>query len=166
MKRASILVVFAIAVIGVAFAAAACSSGSASGPPKILYGRDVCDQCHMIISEPRFAAAYRDGSGKAFVFDDIGDLLAHAQGAGGATAVTAWVHDYTTEEWLGASDAWFVRSPEIQTPMSGGIIAFAKREDAEAFAAERNGEALRWEMLIDQPATAAHDDGHGGSTGP
>lgn len=82
--------------------------------------------------------------------------------------MTAWVHDYTTEQWLDASDAWYVRSPEIQTPMGGGIVAFAKREDADSLAAQRDGEVLRWETLIDQPATAAHghDEGPGGSTGP
>ena len=38
---------------------AACGGGTdTTQPPEILYGQDVCDECDMIISEEKYAAAY------------------------------------------------------------------------------------------------------------
>ena len=45
-----------------------------SEPPEVHYGEDVCDACNMIISEPRFAAAYYTEDGAVRRFDDIGDM--------------------------------------------------------------------------------------------
>ena len=55
---------------------AACSQEPATGPVEIHYGRDTCDFCRMIISDPRYASQLRGGPGhKAYKFDDIGDAL-------------------------------------------------------------------------------------------
>lgn len=125
-----------------------CSDDVASGPPKISYGRDTCDFCHMIISEARYAAAYRDGNGKPYVFDDIEDLVLHAEEHGHSSEMTAWVHDYNTEEWLEVDDAWFVFSPEIPTPMAGGMVAFETEQAANDFAETVEGEVLRWDGIL------------------
>lgn len=140
---------------------AACSGGTPSGPPEINYGRDVCDQCHMIISEARFAAAYRDADGKPFVFDDIGDMLTHLDASGDPDGVTAWVHDYETEEWIEVGDAWLVHSEEIETPMGGGVIALANRDDAERYAAANDTEVLQWQYLLDNIDEFSIHEGHG-----
>jgi len=49
------------------------------GPPKIRYGEETCDHCRMIISEDRFAAAYRLNSGLVKKFDDIGCAIQHQE---------------------------------------------------------------------------------------
>lgn len=136
-------------------ALSACGGGSSSGPPQIEYGRDVCDQCHMIISEARYASAYRNADGEAFVFDDIAEMLAHIAAGTVPTDDRVWVHDFFTEEWIGAPAAWYVRGA-IETPMGGGIVAFATQEDAQAFAQERGGEVLGWtDVLAEVSGTAA-----------
>ncbi len=144
--------------------AASCSGESASGPPEIAYGRDVCAECHMIISEPRFAAAYRVGEGEAFTFDDIGDLIAHATRSGDIDKVTAWVHDYDTEKWIDAPDAWFVTGSDVETPMAGGLVAFARRSDAEAFIEGSGGTLVQWPELIEAGAPSTGGT-HGSSPG-
>lgn len=146
----------------VVVAASACSGGDSSGPPDISFGRDVCAECHMIISEPRFAAAYRVGSEKPLVFDDIADMVTHANKAGDVDRMKAWVHDYPSEKWMNATDAWYVRSVEIQTPMGGGVVAFRQRDEAEQFKREHDGELLRWKGLVEAVTNAAAaPDTHG-----
>lgn len=127
---------------------AACSAAEANtGAPEIVYGRDICIECGMIISEPRFAAAYEyDGTDR--VFDDIGNMLLHGLRTGELTDTTrAWVHDYHSSAWIDASEAWFVES-DILTPMGHGLAAFGARTTAEAFVAERNGSLLTWADLL------------------
>ena len=55
--------------------------GLVRGPPDIVYGRHICLECGMIISEERVAAAY-EWEGEDRVFDDIGDMLIHGKDAG------------------------------------------------------------------------------------
>lgn len=135
-----------------------CGGDAPMGPPEIVYGRDICSECGMIVSEPRFAAAYRDAEGVPFIFDDIADLLVHADRAGVTAEMTAWVHDYDTEEWVDAPAGWFVHSDDIVTPMGGGIVAFAERDDAERFISSRGGELLRWSDLLEGAVPVDHHD--------
>lgn len=139
---------------------AGCAQGSAeAAPPEIRYGDDVCAHCNMIISDVRFAAGYArelsPGRYESLAFDDIGDMLAMAEANPGHTVVEWYVHDYTGEEWLDATTAYYVVSQEIATPMGFGIVAHATQEAAEAQAAEVQGEVLTWEEL--QGRDMAHD---------
>ncbi len=121
-------------------------------PPEIVYGEDVCDQCNMIISDDRFAAAavveeapqdyaYR-------LFDDIGDMLAYREEHPDLDFVRLWVHDYNTREWLDAATAAYVVAVEIRSPMAYGFAAFATQEAAVAFAQRfPDGQVLTWEEL-------------------
>lgn len=153
-------VAVALAAAAVVAVTSACSGGVATGPPDINYGRDVCDQCHMIISEARYASAYRTASGEPFVFDDVGDMLAHLQDAGMPAGVTVWVHDFDSGDWVEAADAWFVHSQATQTPMGGGTIAYARERDARAAAAADDGTVLRWGEMVDQIDLYANGSGH------
>jgi len=162
MRRRLLLV----AIVAIPAAIAGCGGEAATGPPDIEYGRDVCDECHMIISEPRFAAAYRDSSGEPSIFDDIGDMVDHGTRAGVLDQVTAWVHDFGTEEWVDAPDAWFVRGSDVETPMAGNIVAFAAEEDARQLAADQGGEVLRWGDLVSDPGAESSPEQIPASTNP
>ncbi len=147
-----------LVLLGILLFLASC--GQESGqlkPPEIRYGRDTCAQCGMIISDPRFAAAAATGDGTMSIFDDIGDLLAYRKKNRPEWAVI-WVHDYNTQEWLRAEDAWYLLSPAIHSPMGWGIAAFASEEAARARQGELGGELLRWEELSSRELTlpAAH----------
>lgn len=101
------------------------------GPAEIAYGTARCDQCGMVISEPRFAATWQDG-GQVRRYDDIGCL---ARGSGARLAAgqgRAYVHDGAHGAWIEATSAVFVRSPGIRTPMGYGVVAFADRQTAAA----------------------------------
>lgn len=129
-----------VAAVVVALLVTACASGP-SGPPAIELDATPCDHCGMLVSELAFAAATRDGDGRARVYDDIGCLL-DATSRSSEPAARVWVKDFETLEWLGSESAIFVRSDAIQTPMGGGIAAFADRRAAEKLAITRGGDVL------------------------
>lgn len=120
---------------------AGCGGGAVEEPPEIRYGEDACDQCHMIIGEPRFAAAYIAEDGTARRFDDVGEMFLYAYESG-ETVREAWVHDYDDESWLESDAATFVHDPGLMTPMGWGVAAFRSGDQAEAYRSEHGGVLL------------------------
>lgn len=118
-----------------------------SQPPEIFYGEDLCTECGMIISEPRYAAAYYTAAGEAKSFDDIGGMCSHLAEMDEEVA-SFWVHDYETEEWLKAEDAVFVMGDDIYTPMAFGVVAFATTNQAEKMVSEQGGMVMTFEEVM------------------
>lgn len=154
MKFRKILPLMALFLLIVA----ACSGSGKNldTPPEILYGQDPCDQCGMIINEPRFAAAYTTTKGDVRRFDDVGGMLVYNQEHQEKVHVF-WVHDYNTEEWLNAANATFAHSTDLASPMAWGLAAFANQADAEQFAADNNGTVVTWDALQAEIAAGAAD---------
>jgi copper chaperone NosL len=131
---------------------AACSAGSGEPqPPDIHYGEDVCDACGMLISDAKFAAASVDQDGTAHKFDDIGDLVDYYTQHDKAKVKAYFVHDYPSEKWLRAEQAFFVVSPKIQTPMAHGVAAYADRVAAEAAAQKYGVKVMKFDELRQMP---------------
>lgn len=129
--------------------AAACGGSDASGPPEIEYGRDMCAECHMIITDERFACAYRTAEGEERLFDDPGDLLAFGIEMDELDGAEVWVHDYGTKEWVEGPNAFYVVGGEgVESPMSWGVVAYADEGDATAFADDSRGRVVAWEDLV------------------
>ena len=132
-------------------------------PPEINYGRDTCVRCGMIISDERYAAALVAPDGSVRLFDDAGELLLSV--AEEATeGQRAWVHDRVGTQWIDAATASYTRGAPETTPMGTGYVAFAKREDAVAYAATPDGEGQVWtwqEVLAQQ----ADNDGRSSDGG-
>ena len=114
--------------------------GKRSGPPEIVVDRTACSHCGMLISEPLYAAAYQVKDAEPRVFDDIGCLRKAAGSQAGP--VTLWFHDADDRAWIGGERAVFVSSPDIQTPMGGGVIAFRDRAAADRAAATHRGRVI------------------------
>ncbi len=138
-RRAFLILVFAVGVTG--------CQASSEKPPAIRYGRDTCDECGMVISEARFAAAYLTRQGEWRLFDDIGDMLAFYTSHREAVAVF-WVHDYETGDWLQANGAFFVSSPALHTPMGHNIVAMTNRERANRLTDQLTGEVLTFAEVL------------------
>lgn len=140
-RRAFLILVFAVSVTGCQ------ASSSLEKPPPIRYGRDTCDECGMVISEARFAAAYLPRHGEWRLFDDIGDMLAFYTSHREEVAVF-WVHDYETGDWLQADGAFFVSSPALHTPMGHSIVAVTNRERADRLTDQTAGEVLTFAEVL------------------
>jgi copper chaperone NosL len=141
-----------LSLLALAVLTGACTPRAAPGPPNIRYGRDVCAECGMVISDGRFAAAASAAGDAPVLFDDIGCLVTYRQKRRpGWTAV--WVHDYETCNWLRAETAWFLLSSEVRSPMGWGLAAFGDRGRARARQADLGGEVLSWAELETRPLT-------------
>jgi copper chaperone NosL len=128
-----------------------CAKVDLDAPPEIVYGRDICTRCGMIIEDARFAAGYLTTDGEPRIFDDIGGMLRYE--AEQPEAIHArWVHDYETEEWLRAEEAFFVLAPDIHTPMGFGVVALAEEGRATAVALRHSGTLLTFDELQQQSA--------------
>lgn len=140
-------------VVGLCMILAACDQGQTTlEPPAIHYGEDVCTECGMIISDPRFASSYlyeiNAGHYESLMFDDVGDMMVHAA-QHPEHQVRAWyVHDFNSEEWIDATQAHYVIAEEIHTPMGHGIAAFAIKSAAESLAAQTQGKVFDWAALL------------------
>jgi copper chaperone NosL len=112
--------------------------------PVPLAPEDMCDYCRMIISEKRYAAEFINSEGQAFKFDDIGCMANFIRSKGNTTKVVArFVMDFDSRQWIKADDAYYVRSPELTTPMNGGIIAFVDQSKAQEAVGKYHGTQLR-----------------------
>lgn len=147
------LVALAAALLSV-LVLAGCSDEPATGPVQIHYGRDTCDLCRMIISDPRFAAQIRGGPGhKAYKFDDIGDALIYLgrQTWKDDADVEFWVMDVEKgKSWLDARKAHYMSG--MQSPMAHGFGAYADpRPGSIDFQALRAAAAKRAASLLCRP---------------
>lgn len=111
------------------------------GPPDIQVDRTACSHCSMLVSEPRYAAAYRVDGAEARVFDDIGCLL-DALGKDTQAPARFWFMDATDAKWIDGDAATFVRSEGIRTPMNGGITAYRDTAAAKSAAARHSGSVV------------------------
>lgn len=117
---------------------AAC--GQDKGPVEIKYDRDACENCGMIISNPRYAAELRlAADNSTHKFDDIGDAMnwLERQGGGLAGAREIWVMDSETgQSWLDARTAFYRHG---ESPMNYDFAAIrGPAPDAVDFAAMRS----------------------------
>lgn len=128
-----------LVIAAFALLSAACSA-KAAGPPEIVPDTTACSHCGMLVSELIYAAAYQAHGEEPRVFDDIGCLL-QAIRRETSTPLDIWVQDAVGAGWLDADKATFVASPQIRTPMSGGLLAYS-----DAVAAQRAATAHRGDM--------------------
>jgi copper chaperone NosL len=137
--------------VALALTVCACRPASdALAPPEIHYGEDVCAECGMILSDPRFAASVVVGTPsepRAVIFDDIGDMFDYAHKHPELTVLKWYVHDYDTQAWLPAEAATFIQSNALHTPMGHGLAAFSDPAHAAKMAAESHGKTVAFDAL-------------------
>jgi copper chaperone NosL len=129
------------------FSACGSSGSTVPTPPVIHYGEDICEECGMITSEARFAAAYLASDGHGHIFDDIGDMLKSSINT--QDQITAFfVHDYDHQDWIRAETAYFVQSNQLSTPMFSGVAAFELAEPATRLAGDLQGQVLTFDEVL------------------
>ncbi len=126
-------------------------------PPDIAYGQDMCDECGMVIDQPKFAAATVLTTGESHKFDDIGEMVAYHMEHPDQTVEAWFVHDYYSEEWIRAETAYYIVSSELMTPMSFGVAALANAAEAAKLGQELGANVL----TFDEMRLAVHIKAHG-----
>ena len=108
-----------------------------SGPVEPAWDQVPCARCHMLLSDPAFAAQLHGADGAVLFFDDPGCLLLHRDESREAQG-PVWFHDSAGEGWLPEAETRFVPAP--RTPMGYGFAAVA--------AADAGGEALEASAVV------------------
>jgi copper chaperone NosL len=85
-------------------------------PLEPVWNKQACAHCHMLLSEPRYAAQLVTDNGERLFFDDVGCLAAYLLRA---HSERAWVRDGA--RWVLAQDARF--NAGATTPMGYGFAA-------------------------------------------
>jgi copper chaperone NosL len=117
--------------------------------PVALAPEDMCSYCRMAISEKQYAAEVIDSDGQAFKFDDIGCMVDFVESKKNKAPIVAYfVMDFDKREWIKGEDAYYVRAPEVNTPMNGGIIAFRTQSQAQQAVDKYQGKLLRWKDIV------------------
>jgi len=113
--------------------------------------RESCRVCGMWIDEYRKSAAelvLKDGTMEHTC--GVACMLREVEDAGGMSAFqSVKVHDWVSGELVDAQTATYVLGSNVIPDMVPNYIAFAKREEAEAFAAKEGGEVIDFTIAYD-----------------
>lgn len=116
-------------------------------PKEINFGSDVCHFCKMTIVDKPFAAEVVNSKGKAFVYDAI-ECMVNNTLADPLDASLFLVYDYINpSEFIDATNAYFVISNKVKSPMGGNLAAFKNKSDADKFISANTGILLNWTEL-------------------
>ena len=107
----------------------------------------MCEYCKMAISQKRYAAELIDSEGRALKFDDIG-CMKNFVDRSAPKAAAYFVMDFDERQWIKAEDAYYMRSPELTTPMNGSIVAFRDHSKALRAADEYHGKIVRFNEIL------------------
>ena len=103
-------------------------SSCSVSPQKIEYGKDMCTSCDMTIVDKTHAAQYVTNKGRAYKFDAIECLLNDLKEKDETTMAFVLVTDFTTPaQLINASEAVYLISEEIKSPMGANLSAFSNK---------------------------------------
>lgn len=110
-------------------------------------GEEECAHCSMMINDEQFAAQLVATTGRHYNFDAIECMAAYIGDFDGDIH-SLWVHDYFEPgEWIDATDATYLHSDQLRSPMSVNISAYRQTEDAQQNQTEYEGNLLNWDEV-------------------
>src|SRR5688572_2445216 len=111
-------------------------------PKPIRYGEDACHHCKMTLMDKKFGAELVTKKGKIYTFDDVNCMLSFYNSSEVTTDEFSHklVADFSKPAKLIEADkAFYLKSPEIQSPMISQIAAFENEQDLKAAKDELGG---------------------------
>jgi copper chaperone NosL len=122
-------------------------------PEPLRYGTDACHACKMTLVDKKFGAELVTKKGKVYKFDDVNCMLRFYNSADIVPEEFSYklVVDFTQPaKLIEASDAFYLKSPEIKSPMASQIAAFEKNQSMKDYKKQWNGIYLVWGELVTQ----------------
>lgn len=141
----------AVATISLVISTLVAASGLTSCEPKpetIQWGKEECAHCKMNIADNRFAAQMLTAKGKAYKFDAIECMAGFINDGkiGKSDIHSLWVIDYDNPgTFLNAQKSFFLQSPELRSPMSLNLAAFANSKAVQAAQKKVGGKEFYWD---------------------
>ncbi|MFI3158092.1 MAG: nitrous oxide reductase accessory protein NosL [Methylococcaceae bacterium] len=116
-----------------------------------MHKRESCRVCGMYIDQYQKSAAelvLKDGTMEHTC--GVACMLREVEDAGGISAFkSVQVHDWVSGKLVDAQTATYVIGSKVIPDMVPNYIAFAKRDEAEAFAAKEGGEVIDFNIAYD-----------------
>jgi copper chaperone NosL len=114
----------------------------------INYGSDGCQYCSMTIVDKQHAAEFVTQKGKVFKFDATECMMNYLKEIDKSTVALFLVNDFDAPgQLVNATEATYLISNNIPSPMGEFLTAFKSREVAERIQAANQGILLSWEEL-------------------
>lgn len=118
-------------------------------PKPIDYGSDGCHFCKMTIVDKVHAAEIVTKKGKVYMFDATECMINFRKDFDTSEIELYLSNNYTEPEALiDATEATFLISKNIPSPMGAFLSAFKNEADAKEFQAEKGGDLYTWEELL------------------
>lgn len=163
--RKALLVVFGLTL------AAACTREAPPPGPSEIAGSTVCALDGMTLADypgPKGQVHYSNGDVEYYcdTVELFSILLAPEQRRRVSAAYTQDMagNDWNAprDAWIDARSAWYVRGSKLRGSMGPTLASFARREDAQAFAAKYGGQVLAAKQItvdmVDLRGGASHDE--------
>lgn len=92
-------------------------------PQLVIYGKDVCEHCHMVISDSRFGAQIVTGKGKVFHFDSPNCVHSYLHSHTLGEHEVYFVNSIQKNSWISAKETSFISTPLLRSPMGAGLFS-------------------------------------------
>jgi len=124
-------------------------SACSSKPKAIEYGSDGCHFCKMTIVDKLHAAEIVTKKGKVYKFDASECMINFLEEFDASTVKLYLSNNYSNpEELIDATQATFLISENVPSPMGAFLSAFKNKEDAIKMQAEKDGDIYTWNELL------------------
>lgn len=118
-------------------------------PQAIDYGHDACDFCRMTIVDKTHSAQLVTQKGKQYKYDAIECMLNDLK-QDNLKAKTLRVANYQNAgEMLDATQAFYLISTQIQSPMGENLSALETEKKAKQLQKDADGEVYNWEAMVE-----------------
>ncbi|MFK7811600.1 MAG: nitrous oxide reductase accessory protein NosL [Maribacter sp.] len=136
--QVTVLIVFSLLILG-----------CANTPKPIAYGSDGCHFCSMTIVDKQHAAQFMTKKGRSYAFDASECMLNYLKEIEAASVALLLVNDYNAPgETIDATQATYLISENIPSPMGEFLTAFATEEAAQKAQTENQGKLYTWNELV------------------
>lgn len=123
--------------------------GCQTKPVPIEYGVDGCHFCKMTIVDKLHAAEIVTVKGKTYKFDATECMINFSKEFDTSEIALYLSNNYSkAEELIDATQATFLISENVPSPMGAFLSAFGEKSNAEIVKKEKGGQLYTWESLI------------------
>jgi len=130
-----------------------CLVGCSTAPEPLDFGKDVCYSCKMTLVDNKFGAELVTRKGKVYKFDDLNCFFRfyHSGHEETDNFVHQLVIDYSHPgKLINASDAFYLKSSELRTPMASEVAAFESKQNMDSVNRQISGVYLVWGEMTTQ----------------
>lgn len=117
-------------------------------PEPIQIGKDTCDHCRMVISDPKFGGEIIYKTGKVLKFDSLTCVAAH-QKDNKEKIEKIYTHDFNRPgKFVEVNQAFFLQSPKIRGPMGVDILGTDSDVSVRELNKKMPGKILSWDDAL------------------